>query len=130
METEFELPEKRKLLLEEIKGIIQWRMPQSDHAQAAYHAVQSAFVRLASEQFRRYPSSGLHWNGHTTQFNLDMFCSRFFGFVPDNRNEFQEFQEALRDLVLGADKPAEEEATEIETKRLEEQSDRDLGAEE
>jgi hypothetical protein len=80
----------REMLAEEIKGIIQWRIPRSADALMAYRAVGAAFEALALEQFQTYPSSGLHWSGEVTRAEISRLGYRFFGMRLQNLGQVVE----------------------------------------
>lgn len=89
----YEGQDNRELLADEIKDIIRWRISDNDHTRTAYDAAQSAFSGMVSEQFERYPSSGLYWPAEKTQRELGRLSSRFFGFVRSKRNKVREYLE-------------------------------------
>jgi hypothetical protein len=64
----------------EIKRILRWRLPNTDHSRRTLSALWSAFSTLASDQIHRYPSLGLSWNSTLSLDEVLRLSRRFFDF--------------------------------------------------
>jgi hypothetical protein len=81
----------REVLAQEIRGIIQWRIPRNARARAAHWAVHSAFAEMASEEFLKNSSSGVSWSATNSFREFVRLSSRFFGVLRPRRLQVPKF---------------------------------------